>query len=203
LLTAGLRTDVHVKYPEKFPIRTFGLAVEGNSFHTTGEALAIGYTEQAPDACTGSGRAPSTEKWTNGTCECVSGTNAPTRADDCRVIDSDQDGEPGMSIVATGLVNATQSVRITDKSQYVFGVIDEASKRHRANYKKDEELQELRCSSQECASYKARLCAISTQLVTFVPLSEATISCSEVLQRVESNLLFSGEGLDGSFPAGC
>ncbi|HEX5659435.1 MAG TPA: hypothetical protein VFX59_19705 [Polyangiales bacterium] len=83
-------------------------------------------------------------------------------------------------------------------------MIDEIARKHRANFEKDEDLQELSCSSgNDCASYKARLCAIGTQLVTFVPLTETSISCAEVLQRVVNNQLFAGEGLDGSFPAGC
>ncbi|HEX5659436.1 MAG TPA: hypothetical protein VFX59_19710 [Polyangiales bacterium] len=121
LLTAGLRTDVRVAFPEKFPVRSFGLAVEGSSFHTTGEALPVGFTRDWPSTCSAGTRIPSTATWTQGSCECVPGTEPPSRVDDCRVIDSDQDGNPGMTVQGSGLVNAAQSVRILDRSQYVFG----------------------------------------------------------------------------------
>lgn len=203
LVSAGLRTDVRVKYPEQFPVRDFELVVEGESFHSTGEPLAIGYEPQWPDGCTAGASLPSASPWLQGSCACIAGSDPPTRADDCRVIDSDQDGNPGMTVQASGLVNALQSARIRDRSQYVLGVIDQVTRRHRASYDKAEDFRELVCSAGDCPSYEGRLCEIGQQRVTFVPLAEPGSSCAEVLQRVERNELFSGEGLDGSFPAGC
>ncbi|MET0284007.1 MAG: hypothetical protein ABW352_06040 [Polyangiales bacterium] len=202
-LLTGFRTDVRVKYPEHFPVRTYDLVVEGGSFHTTDEPLLIGYTEKWPSGCSAGARIASSDKWNaDGKCDCVQG-EPPTRQSDCRVIDSDQDGNPGMTVQASGIVSATQSVRIRDRSQYVLGVIDEVGHRHHASFEKDEDFVELVCSPGDCPKYTGRFCPITQQPASFVPLENANVSCREVLRRVESNLLFSGEGLDGSFPAGC
>jgi hypothetical protein len=197
----GLGNDVRVKYPEHLPQRDYDLVIEGTSFHTTGDAMLIGFQETVP-GCTEGATLASDHPWLNGTCSCMSQATLPSDPADCRVIDSDADDKPGMTVEASGLVSGTSSVRIRDTSQYALGTIDPVARRHRASFDKKEDILELVCAG-KCPVYLARWCALPLQPVSFEPLQGASSSCADVLRRVENNELFSGEKLDGSFPTGC
>lgn len=204
--SVGPEVNARISYPEYIPARSFTLVIEGGTFRTDGPAIEIGYEAEAPAGCTAGGSIAGSadQPWLT-KCTCPSSSEPPTSASDCRVIDSDHDRNPGMTVRFNGLVERTDFVRRRDASQLVSGSIASDS-RHTAQYQPAYENYVLNCQGSGCGVSDFVDCPPGQNRVLFAPLAERAASgfpytCADVLREVEAGQHFPADAL--AFPGGC
>jgi len=176
--------------PEKLPPRHYSLQVAGDTFSTTGPAVAAGYKELAPADCpVGSKQTHPERGWLpGGECTCPTSTLPPTHIDDCRVVDSDGDHEAGLTIDYRGGAENITRTRLRDSSQMVSGVIDAAGK-HRASFAPDTGTFHLKCEPTRCTQTAWRVCAPEFNPVHFLPLATRADArawtCEDVVLEID------------------
>jgi hypothetical protein len=190
-----LSTDARMVAPERYPARVYTLQVTGDTFQTAGPPALAGFTAEPATPCSAGARvpAPPEQSWRKDhQCTCPRDNSTPTTADDCRVIDSDGDGQPGFTVRWSGAVKREIYAARRDLSQMASGKIH-ADGHHTANYTWNHEHSTLACSSGTCADGLAyRPCVPSVpNPVSFAPLGQlapsgAAWSCSELMQQVGS-----------------
>lgn len=168
----------------KFPVRTLQLAIDGNSFQTTGEASSIGYTELTGCPQGGTQYHPDRPWLSGGRCDCPSSTLLPTMASDCRVTDPDGDGEPGITVAWKGGTENFSHSRIRDSSQLLSGVIA-ADGRHTAQLSAAYDNYQLSCAREPCSRFAVRVCPPAQNPVRFFLLEAKSWTCAEVVSVVQ------------------
>jgi hypothetical protein len=204
--TIGADVRARISFPELVPVRTWALTLEvDGTFHAEGPALEIGYGP-APAACAPGASIASGAAWLSGaSCTCPGAEALPASSADCRVIDSDLDRNPGMTVRFSGLVERTDFVCRRDASQLVKGSIS-SDKSHTAQYDTQIENQVLVCEGAGCGSSDFIDCAPAQNRVQFSPLDARASSgfpytCADVLREVEAGKHFTPDPL--TFPSGC
>ncbi|MDB4973533.1 MAG: hypothetical protein JWN48_1874 [Myxococcaceae bacterium] len=209
--TTGITPEIsgRIVYPEYLPLRTYTLVLEGGTFRTEGPALEIGYESASPAGCApGATIAGRTDQpWLpGGKCKCPASVAPPTSTEDCRVIDSDRDNHPGMTVRFSGIVDRTDFVRRRVGNQLVSGSIA-ADARHTAQYQSDTQNYVLECAGTGCGMSDPFVdCPPSQNRVLFSPLAKLAPSgfpytCADVLREVEAGEHFPSDPL--AFPSGC
>lgn len=204
--TIGADVDARISYPEYVPVRTFTLLLDDDgTFHSEGPPLEIGYGP-APSSCTPGASIAADKPWLpNGRCTCPSDDEPPTSSTDCRVIDSDRDMNPGMTVRFSGLVDRTDFVRRREASQLVRGSIAN-DRKHTAQYDANVQNRVLACDGSGCGPADFVNCAPGQNRVLFSHLDERASSgfpytCADVLREVEAGKHFTPDPL--TFPSGC
>jgi len=201
------RFDVSLPHADRLPPRQLKIVVDEGTFRTVGAPSLIGYTAEPPPGCT-PGRSiprPTPAPW-GSSCTCPSNTQAlPTQASDCRVVDADGDGKPGLTSQTTGSFAGTSSIGVKDMSQLVDGKIAD-DRRHTASFQHADESDFIECGSITCRNANLTLCESRHNTVDFAPLPERTAAgqpfqCADVRSGLESGELIPLKPL--AFPAGC
>jgi len=205
LLTAPPAT-VRVLYPDKVAHRKFDVLYEGGFFHTEAPPLLTGWRSDAPPPCATATSAPRLEeqKWITGSsCACPKSDVPPTAENDCRIVDTDGDGAPGLTIQVSGAFDDKNYARIKDFSQFTRGVIASNGK-HVAQFTRNEDFYVLRCAGGgPCPRNTLKFCPATE--VLFEPLRtpppSGTWTCSDVRAQKESCTVFGCTPL--TLPSGC
>jgi len=191
--------DYTVLKPETFPARTLQLVIRGNTFSTLGEPSLIGYQELT-DCPAGSTQSHPDRPWlASGRCSCPSSNLPPTSPSDCRVIDSDSDNEPGVTVQFNGGAENFAHSRMRDSSQLMFGVIAPDG-HHSAQFAANFDNYQLSCAREPCSRGSAQVCPIAQNPVRFLPLEARAWTCSEVVSAVDNS---SQLGLGAITSPGC
>jgi hypothetical protein len=178
--------------PQKFPRRTFALTVAGKSFEATGETALVGYEALQASTCPGGSSQTHVDRsWLfSGQCTCASSELPPTAVDDCRVIDSDEDGKPGFTVQFTGGAENFAYSRMRDAGQIVGGQISPDG-RHTAQFIANIDTYQLRCAREPCSRGSTQACPVPKNPVRFLPLvpkpDGKEWSCSEAVTAVEAS----------------
>jgi hypothetical protein len=197
---------VRTSRPETQAPRTFRLLYEGGSFRTEGAPSWVGYQEAAPDGCAPGRKLPrrSDQPWLRSECDCPSSDLPPTSLTDCRLSDSDGDGQPGYTLELSGFVQGRDFCRLRDASQLVAGRIAEDG-RHTATLMRNTEFFQLDCEGNGCARANGQACPGVMNEAEFVRLSPAVTdsegACAEVMQQVNAGVYYSDNPL--AVPPGC
>jgi hypothetical protein len=193
-----------IRYPERLPIRTYNIVLNGGVFTAIGDPLAMGYDPAPPTNCASGQRiaARPQQVWNaDRLCDCPLSDSLPTRVSDCRVTDPDNDMRPGFAVDFTGPLNTYNAVRNRESSQFVNGLI-KADKRHTAELFKDEQYYVMECMPDSCSNAVYTFCPSKFHPVEFVPLgpmgSASGSTCADV---IEARRLFSN--VPRAFPPGC
>jgi hypothetical protein len=188
--------DGRVLRPERLPPRQFELSLSGGTFRSSSDPQLAGYEPLTGSECpAGTKQSKPDRPWLpNGQCTCPSTELPPDRSDDCRVIDSDGDARPGLSVEYRGATVNQSYVRMKDQSQIVEGTIDAATREHRASYAWNSDSHQLACATGSCTRRSLQICPAKLNPVHFVPLSERPLrepwSCEHVMREVDERGLF-------------
>lgn len=180
-----------MRHPEHVAVRRFTIDLEGDTFGTRSEPFLIGYKEP-PAECQGQrGESLVTSE---GTCVCPTSTQPPTRVNDCRVYDSDKDGNPGYAVELTGGINRVDHVRHKDQSQLKNGKVA-SDQHHTATYSYNHDHYTLDCGQRDCPTSEYQPCLLEESQALFYPLDElapngSDWTCDEVLERSETGEFF-------------
>lgn len=203
---SGSKLTIRTEYAERLPMRQFTIALRDGGFHTEGAPLLVGYLPEPPAGCTPGAQLKRATEWGD-TCTCPARNDVPpTSASDCRVIDGDGDGEPGITTtVRAGAVVSESHLRSKDMSQLVSGEIV-ADRHHTASYVQSEETFDLKCSKTYCPSTTLQSCAERLNRAMFAPLegkapSGGVWTCADVVTQIEANKLLPVSPL--AFPTDC
>jgi hypothetical protein len=195
-----------VSWPEKLPQHVYQLNVEGNTFSTVGAPVLAGYEELSSTACpSGTTQSHPDRSWLpGGRCKCPISELPPTLPDDCRVVDSDGDKQPGLTVEFTGGTENLGHSRMRDTSQIVQGIVDAPGKKHRASFAPMTATYHLECVTSSCSNGSPRVCAAQFNPVRFVPLAARAEgrawTCSDVMREIDDTGQF---GLGAPSPSGC
>lgn len=174
--------------PEAVPMFRRKVLVEGTTWRTDGDPISVGYVRSGVPAC--AGRAGQSvpkdpaQRWIDGaTCRCPRSASSEPTLEDCRVVDPDGDGQPGLTYE---LFSSSRSVRLEYfagivRSHPVRGRIDPRGA-HSAEWKLDEVSYRLDCSSDsECdvGSGGEDPCETGVNRAVFVPLREPPLGQAE------------------------
>jgi len=194
----GLGTTARIVKLERYPERLFSLQVTGDVFQTTGPPTRAGYAQLKAGTCPVGTAVPVMEpapSWqSDGTCTCVSDDAPPSGVDDCRVIDSDGDGNPGFTVHWSGAVTRDLFSVRRDNSQLIEGKVS-PNGHHSATFLPRHEhvtLQAATGSTAPATGLAIRPCVSSVNNpVRFAPLGERSPSgaewtCAEMLQQTAS-----------------
>jgi hypothetical protein len=187
-IQGAVNSSTQVVFPERLPARTYTLEVAGGVFSTLGGQAALGFDAEARADCAPGRRVASKPEqvWnSDGLCDCPNNASPPTLVSDCRITDPDRDGKPGFAVALGGSVDAADSVRVLESSQFVRGLVD-ANRKHTAEYYKDESFFVLACAPGKCTNAAYTYCPSQVQPAVFAPLQEtapggAAWSCLDVL----------------------
>jgi hypothetical protein len=191
--------------PQALPPHHFDLEVTGDTFRTTGPAVPAGYEEvSAADCPAGTKKNYPERRWLpGGECTCPTSKLPPTQIDDCRVVDSDDDQEAGLTVEYKGGTENITRTRLRDSSQIVNGVIDAAGK-HRAAFAADMGTYHLKCELSSCTQRAARVCAPEFNPVRFLPLATRADARAWTCEDVEREIDDTGQfGLPVTTPPEC
>jgi hypothetical protein len=147
---------VRPRTPEAFPMMTRTVSFDsGQQWSTDGNPVATGYMRENPPQCAGRigqyvPKGPGKEWIRGSTCRCASPSAAPL-ADDCRVIDPDGDGHPGLAYVwsGTGVSGNLSHAGVVDRSRLVRGTVNPNGS-HFAQYHNDQYTFFFECQPDEC-----------------------------------------------------
>lgn len=192
-----------VQRPDKLPTRTFRVLSSAQGFETQAVPSTVGYEQLTEQSCPpGTLRAQAGRPWlSDGRCLCASSSEPPTDLRDCRVIDSDGDGQPGFTVEFPGFDDAYSRMR--DASRMVMGVIA-SDRRHRANFVGALDTYQLRCPNGPCTRASLSLCSPEQNPVRFLPLQMradgAPWDCRQIVQELDVTGAFN---LDPATGSGC
>ena len=202
----GPKVLVRTAFPERLPRRLFTVALRDGTFHTEGPPLVVGYTQEPPEGCVPGMQLTRADPWRS-SCTCPKQSDVPpTSSSDCRVVDADGDGEPGLTmLVAASNIQSRNHLRTKDMSQLVAGTIA-PDRHHTAHYVQSEETFNLKCANTYCAASTVASCAEALNRAMFAPLDETGPSggawtCAEVVAQIEANKLLPVSPL--VFPSDC
>lgn len=178
-------------HPKHVAVRRFILDLENDSFSTRGNPFLIGYREQVPECKDQPGASIVTSE---GACVCPTSSQPPTRPNDCRVYDSDMDGNPGYAVELTGGINRVDHVRHKDQSQLKNGKVA-PDRHHTATYSYNHDHYTLECGQRDCPTSEYKPCLPEESRVLFYPIDDLVPNgpewtCEEVLQRSETGDFF-------------
>ncbi|MDB4974035.1 MAG: hypothetical protein JWN48_2376 [Myxococcaceae bacterium] len=205
----GTSKDSQIVHPDKWPRRTFALHYADGEFHTTGDPLAVGYDPVLPTECTAGDQIPKgpEQVWISGNlCDCPSSAGLPTSANDCRVVDTDDDRRAGLTVTTSGSPPFIAAIRDLDQSQFIAGRVH-TDGRLSAQFFAADDLYVLACEplTPGCLNLSVTSCQPDSQPVLFEPLqpaaSGASLTCADILARYATKELFTSDPL--IFPSGC
>lgn len=177
-----------VSSPQSFPERTFDLTVSGDTFQASAPPSTIGYQSVAGCAAGASQSHPERSWLFAGECSCPSSDLPPTAPTDCRVIDSDDDGNPGFTVQFTGGTENASYSRIRDSSQIVSGRLSPDG-RHSAQFLANTDTFQLSCAREPCTRSSAQLCPVTQNPVRFLPLAPGNLGwdCAGALDAADNS----------------
>lgn len=174
--------------PEAIPTFRRKVLFEGSNWRTDAEPVGVGYHRAGVPACTG--RAGQTvtkdpvQRWIRGTtCRCPRTASSVPTLDDCRVVDPDGDGQPGVTyelLSPTRVLWNDYLVGVV-RSHAVNGIID-ARGAHSAQWDVDEVPYKMGCSASglcEASGGSDSPCVSSTNRMEFAPLREPPLGQAE------------------------
>lgn len=174
---------------------TFGDDME---WSTDAEPIGYGYDRELPAECVGkqdqSIPRPSFQSWQPGTtCRCPISAAAEPRSDDCRVLDPDKDGNPGVTyteksqdLLIGAIINSTLYTVYASRTHAVHGIV-RSDRMHFAERYVDEVAFLLGCSASSCPKLGdiSRPCTSGSNSTHFVPLpgAYADWTCEKLLTQ--------------------
>lgn len=177
-----------VSSPESFPERTFDLTVSGDSFQASAPASLIGY-ETVTGCAAGTSQSHAERAWLfAGQCSCPNSELPPTLPGDCRVIDADNDGNPGFTVVFSGGTENASYTRIRESSQIVNGRLSPDG-RHVAQLLSITDTFQLSCQREPCSRSSAQVCPAERNPVRFLPLAAKDLDwdCAGAVAAAENS----------------
>jgi hypothetical protein len=177
-------------FPQFVPLRSYELTVSAGRFRSAGEPMLAGYEEPSATRPCPAGtkqRHPERGWLPNGECTCPISELPPTQASDCRVVDTDGDTHPGMTVqFAGGTENVTYS-RLRDSGQLIDGTLSPDGQ-HRASYAAMLDTFHLECTMSTCTRRGVRICPPDFNPARFVRLQARSDgrapTCDDVLREV-------------------
>jgi hypothetical protein len=198
--SSGLGTSVILRTPEAYPeMRRKVILEPGRRWSTEGIPLSTGFLREGVPACAGRvgqfvPKRPD-QVWIRGSnCRCGAVTDVP-RLDDCRVVDPDGDGKPGLAFDWEGGANDGNvgHVATTQRGHIVGGVVDPGGN-HFGSFYNDEVSYQLQCEPNACdVSVASRPCSPEYNAVQLVRLPAPPVGQSEwtcATLRAAENRLF-------------
>jgi hypothetical protein len=189
-------SDLRVLHPSYATVRRHRVLLGDQTWSTEAPAAVDGYTRELPARCNGKPdqlvpKDPA-QTWIEGDqCRCPASVDTPPLLGDCRLLDSDRDDAPGVTVHfhprVPGLLDADVYVTVLNQSRFVNGTV-RADRRHRAQLAVDQRATQLRCSVEPCLDISAppTHCAPDRSLAEFVYLGEvddASLDCDSVIAR--------------------
>lgn len=196
--------------PSAVPVRTEQVRYSEveQRFRTEGPPLTVGYTREPPLPCTGQvgkqvPKLPE-QAWLVSTCQCSTVVD-DIEADDCRVVDPDEDEKPGLSYVLTVKATGTSTTyyaAMTTSSHFVNGQVSSDGGVPTASVLADDTPFQFGCSPAGCLDIASlgKACPSPYTRTSFVRLAPSeTITCAELVSRAST--LFPGQ--PPGYPARC
>lgn len=181
-------TSLAIVSPEAVPTFRRKVTLEGATWRTDAEPVGVGYLRSGVPSCAGradqSVEKDSAQRWIRGsTCRCPRSPSTVPKFDDCRVVDLDGDGQPGVTyeLQSGSRVLWNEYFAGVVRSHPVRGTID-ARGAHGAQWEIDEVPYKLGCSASLCETAIVNTdqpCASSTNRAEFVPLREPPVGQPE------------------------
>lgn len=192
----GDAAELRFVHPERSVARRSRVLLGDQSWSTEPRAAVEGYTREAPARCNGNAGSwvnkDPKQTWIAGDhCICPTSLDAPPVLEDCRVLDGDGDGHPGVTFAFHPLLppfgNANVYAATLDQSTYVRGEV-RADRRHRAQLAIDSRAHQLDCDQLSCVDISATptRCPPERNVAEFVYLgepSDQTLTCATVLAQ--------------------
>ncbi|HEY6877931.1 MAG TPA: hypothetical protein VI299_07915, partial [Polyangiales bacterium] len=194
-------------YAERLPAQHFELLHWPDGIRTTTLATrTIGFVERAPECGLGQPRVKvDGRSWLpNGMCDCRQ-EPLPMVATDCRIVDDDGDGAPGITVEHRGALDGPKAVRALDNCQITKGHL-QPDGRLNGYYIENYDFLALNCGGAPCVPDAITACEETLNPVAFEPLSEtapngSAWTCAGVLDAMAAGRLFPLPML--SFVKGC
>lgn len=181
-----LEGNVRYRYPESVRLEA-ELKPTRRSFETLLTRFQLGFDPEPPPGCSAGSMAPSDQPWHQGACSCPRQPSAPpVDASDCRVLDPDDDGKPGVTfdaaISGTRLAYyAAQDVEVRYTNGYR---IDD---RLYANVESTITNSVFGCTrpdaSNGCTIGDAKSCPAEFNKIIFVPLADDDYDCDRIVSE--------------------
>lgn len=185
-------------HPEALGPRELEVAYDGEHWKTVPKSYYVGFQSEPLVPCEVGEIVSSheTQTWLrDGSCRCYSNEYLPQSPDDCRVVDHDNDGFPGVTLEVTGTVQNMCYTTTIRSDRYVKGTID-PSGNHHAFEAQDSPGSLLTCldpNPLRCSIGETVVCKPEVNQVYFVPIESSSAdrdewNCTSVLAN--SNTLF-------------
>jgi hypothetical protein len=205
----GRTLDFRLLFPARYPEQRFSLRYKDGLWETQRSPTPVGYVEQVAGCVPGAriARQPAQSWLRDATCSCPTNDAAPTREDDCRLIDPDSDAKPGFTVELSGVATGVEYTVLKDFSQLVHGTISASDRRHTAHYSVLEEYERIQCVGYSCQEENAVDCPPTFNPVTFAPIpdgehGEPAWGCDEILRAADAGTLLPAAPL-ANVPTGC
>ena len=189
-LTAFPEIKSSILYPAKLQRREFRVVPTGDGFATFGEPLRFGFEELSQEQCpAGTTKRHPERRWLDGgVCNCPANAALPTRTDDCRVLDDDEDGQPATTVLFTVPRDNPAYTVSRDRNQLSDGVIA-PNRKHAASYRTDSETFQLACGTPPCTRGSTSFCPAKANPVRFIPLEArpngAEWTCADIMRDID------------------
>jgi hypothetical protein len=192
----GTAGEIAVVSPLKTVRRDNRVLFGDHSWTTQAAAATDGYVRALPARCEGHagtlvGKDPA-QTWIAGAqCRCPSSFEAVPTLDDCRIVDSDDDGNPGATLhlhpKVLGLGDTDLYVATINQNTFVSGTVGSAG-RHSAQLSVEQYGYQLDCKPAGCLdiSESPAPCGPARNKAEFARLGDAgdtSFTCQDVLER--------------------
>lgn len=167
---------------------------DDQTFSTDAQPSALGYRRELPAECTGKAsqaipKLPH-QAWLERECRCPRAFDDMPRSDDCRVLDPDRDGKPGLTYVdklkdLTAVIPEIKVYAVSLTRSHPFRVrVDPQGKHHSGQFTVDEVAYHFECSEGDnCVQYgTATPCETRENSIDFLRLEGDGWDCARLLQ---------------------
>ncbi|MET0286402.1 MAG: hypothetical protein ABW352_18115, partial [Polyangiales bacterium] len=177
------------------------LVMRPDGLRTQAAARPLGYRDQ-PGECTMPGKQLQVDgrPWLpGGRCDCRADA-LPMVANDCRIVDDDGDGKPGITVDHMGLLDEPESMRTLDGSQILNAQLS-ADGSMQGSFLQSYETLSLGCGNNPCTRAELAPCPLELNPVLLEPLADGEWDCAKMLAEQDAGKLFALPPL--AFVNGC
>ncbi|MET0284802.1 MAG: hypothetical protein ABW352_10040 [Polyangiales bacterium] len=192
-LGEGENAETRVARPQFVSPRTHRVLFGERTWATLAPDAIDGFTRDLPERCKGKESSfvtkDAAQTWIAGsTCRCPSSVDVAPSLEDCRVIDQDEDGKPGSTLLfhpKLVLGDADVYVASIGRSTFVNGTVGADGQQHSSQLQVDQFGSQLGCSVPLCADISATPapCPPARNKAEFVRVEDG-YDCAKLLANV-------------------